>query len=216
MFRSHSAISSEANFARDMLKELKNAKNKEDFDQKDLRNKLGQVNVILQDVATGTIFGPQAKPILQAFLHGDTIRTMEKIINLRKSGKFNLLNSESHISWVYIGLISAISNAMVGPLGTGIQVGEQYLMDGGVKQTLEELRSKEFLENLNRSKEESLIAKAIGAHLSLLNNTAAEDALRTNLGEIIREYDFYEILKPYAISKYVNTEHVNERKSRSL
>ena len=73
-----------------------------------------------------------------------------------------------------------------------------------VPATLSELDSLQFAQNRDESPAESLTARAISSHLTLLYNVSIRPAMRAELFQDLHRYEYFPILKRYPLSRYMN------------
>ena len=178
------------------------SKKTEDYENVELKTNMQKVRDTLLDVGVGKITDPLGKELVLAFVSENPIQGIRRLIEMRKSKIYHLEDPKSNIPYVHRWLLSALTNSMTIKVSVWLQVCLHYLDGDGVKLSLEELKTVEFLAKKDATKDESLTATAIGSHLAILNNICNKEELKSRFGGELRELNFYEILEPYSMSKY--------------
>ena len=140
-----------------------------------------------------------------ALIDGNAAATLTRLGQLQREQKLNVEDGDSYSAGYQYGCILVIFfNGMAGPKGaTKRAVCAHYLDGGGVRATLEELRSDTFRAKRDADPAKSGTAKAITSHLALLYNTSNELSLLMPLGIELRKLDYYPVLQHYALSRSV-------------
>ena len=113
------------------------------------------------DVGEGKIHEPESSEILSAFLHSFPMRGVQRIIEMRRGGYFDLENRQSFMAYIYCDLLGALGNAMASSGQIASDICGHYLKEHGVKSSLEELESTGFLTHRNETHQQSKTAAAI-------------------------------------------------------
>ena len=196
------------------LSKISTAKSIQELDTQSFCEKMMKLANAARDYALGRIPGPESSEIPRAFLKGQPAAAFLVIIEFR-SGKTtrdrNLkkkpaegpvdLDQKSAFALVYSYFLVAFVNCM----NRNEEVCREYLQGGCVPAALSELDSLQFAQNRDESPAESLTARAMTHHLSLLYSiTSQSPVLKVQLDEELRRNRYFPILKKYTLSKYVS------------
>ena len=194
-------------------------------EKRNLMENMEAVATRLLDVLLKKVPELDAIPLVQAFLACNPAVGFEQLVQMRADGLLLLeyeseecksVRGESPVTcaeskcthkessaWLCRQFFAAFLNAMSGPGGTGREVREHFMAGGGVALSLQELRTPEFLAQLDKSQADSLVADVAGMLIAMIFNVSNVPELLSQLATLLRANNFFDTLEKYAASKSV-------------
>ena len=198
---------------------ISRTKSIEEIDTEIFSQQMKKVHALSVEYFRRKIPEPELSEIPRAFLRGEPATAFIVLIEFRSGRSLRDLNrtdrpskrpvdleQKSAFALVYCNFLAALMNCML----RSEDLCREYLQGGCVPAALSELDSLQFAQNRDESPAESLTAKAISFHLTLLYNVSCESALRAELFKEFQRHGYFPIIKRYTLSKYVKLANVRE------
>ena len=170
----------------------------EEIDTPEFKNQINELSAIFTQYSEGKINESIESEIENAFIEGNPVEAMKKLIHFRSGSEdpvFDLEDNNSNIGYIYRKFICALLNS-----SQSSKICKNLIEGNGVQAILPELGSRDCLKTRNKSKQISLKADKIGNYLSLLYNLIVEERGDFESGNL--ELDLFPLLQPYTLSKY--------------
>ena len=191
---------------------LSTAHNKADVDTTQMNEDVAAACDCFLISAMSTKSAQHVDSLYDALVASDPLAGLQRVVEMRRRGEFGVDEKvgekgvtgggkgagSGHVRWVYKRVFVLLVNAT-----NRLQICEYFLSKGGVQILLDEFRSDEFVANRHASKQDSLAIDCVGDFLSILFAISGFDQLNCHLGEVLRENGFFEVLLPYAESRYI-------------
>lgn len=190
---------SESSFVKSLFEKMPKLKS-QDFQKRKIVEKFDRLEDIFISVMQDELPLVESIDLVQAFIDGNACKVLARFVQMELAGQLNMDSSDGHLSLCYRRFLSAWGNAMCVPDSDAKQDVCDHYLASGVKATLDQFLSTTFLAKCQEPTEASNTTRAINQHFALLLNTAAISA--SQLGERLRDLEFYSVLRPYALAKY--------------
>ncbi len=198
-----------------LLKRVLNAKSVQELDSETVSRQMKKLAETTIEYSENKIPEPAASEIINAFLEGHSGAALCRIVELRSGRSLRdqsplgwqpvNIENESLFSFTYRNLLSSFINAM----SSRVDVCREYISSSCARAALLELKSSEFMEHIDKRRDESPTAAAIGLHLNLMYMASDEYEMKADLEEQLHREGFFQILKELSTSRCLSFPFAN-------
>ena len=170
--------------------------------------KIGKMEATSLDIVRDNMPSSETDVFIKAFIAGDPAGALARLGELQRAGTIDLEDQSEHSPGVaYLRFLIIYTRAMNGPCGRGrCDVMEQFLCGSvGVRATIDELGSQMFRAKRDCNPSESGTARAISKYFTLIFTVSCADEFLMDLGIELRELNYFDTLRDYALSKYASS-----------
>ncbi len=195
------------------VSKISKAKFIEEIDTETFSKQMWKVVDFAEEYSQRMIPEPELSQIPRAFVRGEPATAFIVLIEFRSGRSLRDLNrtgrpskrpvdmeQKSAFALVYCNFLGSFMAFM----NRNEDVKQVFLVGGCVPAALSELDSLQFAQHRDESPAESLTARAISSHLTLLYNVSIRPAMRAELFQDLHRYEYFPILKRYPLSRYMN------------
>ena len=142
----------------------------------------------------------EATEKVKAYADAKPVDALERLVQLQKKHVIDFESASSTATFC-ADFVASLLNALEPLVPECLLVAEQYVNEGGVALTCEVLSMHDHVAHKDDSIHQPNTAYNISSHLTLIVKAFYFESLHSRLGEVLRTYNYFNVLIPYTTSR---------------